>query len=656
MGWARQGGNAMRLVCLVLLLLPAGLWGQTSWLDIFSPELRGAKRELVEAQAQLRAMGEPMVGNTVDELGAQHTMLEAPPPASPFVQVDLGESRQFDTVVLIPAAVDYQSARQTPYAFPLRYRLDTSDFKNFSSFTTLHVRAEQDHHLGRVAPIVVKVNQRGLARRFVRLTVTKLAEVEGRWTFALGEMMVLSGNRNLALGAPVAMKGGAALPPRWRADYLTDGRTCLGPPIDVTAKPEYDAVFASVHKGVMEPWMMVDLGRVMPVQELRLHPLHARQGADVPGFAFPLRFRAELSLTEDFLFPTVVYSSSENFSGPGNNPVTLAAGGQLARYARVVMTQPRIPARASFALSELELYSRNQNVALGKQVTTSGDERDAERPPSMLTDGMASYGKLMGLGQWIEYWRLRTDALGKVDRLTGQIPVLSEKAESRAVRVLVVGAVAILGLMAVLFWSAYRRQTLEQQEFRDRLARDMHDEIGSNLAGIATLSELAAREGGTQEDWGEIHQISRETNDALREVLWLSGARQESGIDLLEHLDRAARRLLPQQKLEWLARDGELSHRLSQQQRRQVFLFFKEALNNIARHAGAKTVQLAARWGGAGAEFMLKDDGRGFDAQAASTGVGLRSLRARADELRGELRISSSPEAGTVLTLTIPTS
>jgi hypothetical protein len=140
--------------------------------------------------------------------------------------------------------------------------------------------------------------------------VTKLAQVEGRWTFALAEMMVMDGNLNIALGAKVEHQGGTGLPPRWLLANLTDGRTPLGPPIDRSSVPDFDALFASMHPDQPNPWMSVDLGREMLLDEVRLHPLHARQGADVPGFSFPARFRVELSKNSDFSDAVTHFSKS----------------------------------------------------------------------------------------------------------------------------------------------------------------------------------------------------------------------------------------------------------------------------------------------------------------------------------------------------------
>ena len=182
----------------------------------------------------------------------------------------------------------------------------------------------------------------------------------------------------------------------------------------------------------------------------------------------------------------------------------------------------------------------------------------------------------------------------------------------------------------------------------------MHDEIGSNLAGIAVISETSALQGdATAEDWQEINRIAHETTDAMREVLWLVGARQESGIDLMEHLQRVAKRLLPNYEVTWKALASEFPVTWPVESRRQVFLFFKEALTNILRHAKATQVELSAQVIASSLELAICDNGRGFDPAATSTGMGLPSLRERAKQLGGTFTLSSSDQ-GTTLTLRVP--
>ncbi len=648
------GGLNHRLLVWLFLLLATAPLAHGGWAELFSGELKRTSAELHEKQSALALMDQPMIGNTVPEFGIQHVMLAEPPPESPFVQIDLGTSRRFDTVALIPAVVDFQGVTQSPYAFPARFRLDASEDAEFSTFTPLLVRTEVDHAQPSVAPVVIHAP--GTRARHLRLTVTKLAQVEGRWTFALAEVMVLDGKRNLAPGAKVQHRGGTGLPPRWLLKNLTDGCTPLGPPIDRSSVPEFDALFASIQPDVPQPWMSVDLGQEVSVDEVRLHPLHARQGADVPGFAFPLRFRVELAQQADFRDAAVLFDgSASDYPNPGNNVVTFSAEGQVSRHVRVVMLAPQRPAMDSFALSELEVYAGGEKVSLGAQVMSSGDpRREVPRPLSLLTDDHTSYGKLMELPAWLHQWEQRRALEDAIPALGARVALLTDAAATRAAWIISAALMLVIGTLALLFWRSHLRQARAQEQFRNQLARDMHDEIGSNLAGIAVISETSALQAdAASEDLLEINRLAHETTDAMREVLWLVGARQESGIDLMEHLQRVAKRLLPGQEVQWKALAPDLPAAWPVESRRQVFLYFKEALTNILRHAKATQVNLSAQVIGTTFELIIHDNGHGFDPGATSGGMGLSSLRERARLLGGTFTLSSSTQ-GTTLTLRAP--
>lgn len=591
-----------------------------------------------------------MVGNTVPEFGIQHIMLEEPPPESPFVQLDLRKTHDIDTVAIVPAVIDFQGSTQKPYAFPLRFRLDASDDPEFRTYTPLLVHTDVDYSLPTVSPVVVR--RPGTRARYLRLTVNKLAYVEGRWTFALAELMALNGKRNVALNALVSHKGGTGLMPRWHSDHVTDGRTPLGPPIDRASIPQFDALFAGIRPEVRQPWMMIDLGRDWVLDEVRLHPLHSRQGADVPGFAFPSRFKVEAAKGADFEgAETVFETGNDDFPNPGNNPVTIPANGVRGRFVRITSLAAQTPSRLSFALSEMEVYAGGVNVSRGSVVDSSGDSRrDFPRPLSLLTDGHTSYGRLLELPEWLQVWERRKALETSIANLQEKALVAEEAKQKRlAVLLSIMGLVSLVAATLV-FWRTHQRYKREREAFRTQLARDMHDEIGSNLAGIAVISETSSqRPDSSSEDWKEVNRIARETSDAMREVLWLIGARQESGIALMEHLQRASKRLLPAHEVRWVAVADNLPSLWPAEARREVFLFFKEAMTNIQRHAKASQVEIFAIASDHTLELRIEDDGQGFNAVAKHPGMGIASLYERARRLGGTCEIESSPGRSKVI-------
>ncbi|MEY5026751.1 MAG: hypothetical protein RLZZ244_2279, partial [Verrucomicrobiota bacterium] len=317
-----------------------GIWGvgecqagAEPFLGRWSGEWRAHQSRMHAVRRELEELGEPVVGQTVPHFGYLHPMRPAPPPESPWLQVDLGQSMRMDGVALIPAQVDWHPQARPSHGFPKRFRLDTSDDERFSTFSELGSYTEEDFPDPGIAPVWVRAE--GRKGRYVRLTVTKLAEENGRYFYALGELMVLSGNRNVAVGVPVQASASSNFQPRWGLPYVVDGKSALGPPIRRELLP-YDGLYSGPDpEGRGMPWMAVDLGRVVALEEVRLHPVHARLGADIPGFSFPAPLIVEVDREGDFVQAKDLVPVRAELGSPGNNPVTLRGGGVEARYVRV---------------------------------------------------------------------------------------------------------------------------------------------------------------------------------------------------------------------------------------------------------------------------------------------------------------------------------
>jgi signal transduction histidine kinase len=653
--------NVPRLAFAMLALLVGGFGlpsradESSSWLaELLNPELRRLEQQRSAFERELALLGTPVVGLTAEQFGYQHPRLDAPPLNPAWVQVDLRSSQAIDWIALVPAQLDFQSFDRTAYGFPKRFRIDLSEDREFVTFTTVADFTESDFADPGVAPVAVKLT--GQRARYVRVTVTKFALENGQYFFALAELMVLSGNRNIAISRPVSVSGRYELPPRWSQQNLVDGRTPLGPPIRRELLG-YDGLFTDVPRDNSPPTMAIDLGRTFELQEVRLHPVHARIGADVPGFAFPKAFRIEASADAKFTTPVTLFESVD-YPNPGNNPVTIPVSG-AARAVRAVFLSPASAGpQRRFGLSEFEVYSGGVNVARKGTVTATPDTAPMSKnwPRSLLVDGYTSYGQLMELPDWLAMWTRRRELQSRLATLAERRAALSERTLTRGLRLLGLVAVALaVGAVALSIRSRQRRKN-EIEELRMRLARDLHDEIGSNLAGLAVTGELAAQSAtdDTREDWREVQRVSSESMEAMREVLWVLGAREEAGLDLATRLQRTAQRMLARQEIHWLTPPENPPAKWDVEARREVFLFFKETLANIVRHSRAKNVDLRAQLEGREFVLTIHDDGVGFDPAHVREGIGLKNLRERARDLNGHLAIESSQEAGTTITLRAP--
>jgi signal transduction histidine kinase len=209
--------------------------------------------------------------------------------------------------------------------------------------------------------------------------------------------------------------------------------------------------------------------------------------------------------------------------------------------------------------------------------------------------------------------------------------------------------------------SMERERAIERE--RARIAKDIHDDLGSSLTRIAMMSELVeadkADPGQVQTHARKIAASARATVQSLDEIVWAVSPENDTWNSLAEYLSRYASEFFQgtnvRCRLE-MALDLPACP-LSSEVRHNLFLVIKEALNNILKHAGASYAHLRVSANTAGVELVITDDGRGFDLEAPSSGPqrnGLINMRQRLAALGGNCRIESRPGQGTKLTLTLP--
>ncbi len=216
-----------------------------------------------------------------------------------------------------------------------------------------------------------------------------------------------------------------------------------------------------------------------------------------------------------------------------------------------------------------------------------------------------------------------------------------------------IGAFAFLAtvIIGLLFWQIRIRLAARRHihSLRRRIAGDLHDEVGSNLATISLLAEINS----SQPDAGsaaDISRLARESSLSLREIIDFTLVPKRIRKPLPERLREIADVML--RGIVWeFTESGTLE--LDLEKRRSLVFFFKEALHNIIRHAEASHVELRLEVGGGLAVLRVSDDGVGLPESADSADC-LRTLKQRADALDGRLDVRSSPGRGTHLELTFP--
>jgi signal transduction histidine kinase len=211
---------------------------------------------------------------------------------------------------------------------------------------------------------------------------------------------------------------------------------------------------------------------------------------------------------------------------------------------------------------------------------------------------------------------------------------------------------------AVWLHRARVARLLEIERVRMRIATDLHDDIGSSLTQIAILSEVAHQRAGGKagEPVDRIGLLSRELLDSVSDIVWAIQPHKDHLSDLKQRMRRFASDVLSFRNVEmhWPAngfgRDPELNSEL----RQQVYLIFKESINNIARHSHATEAHIDLQVVKRQLTLEVSDNGCGIESQNAHIGNGLESMKLRAARLGGELEVRSAKGQGTTVILRAP--
>lgn len=202
---------------------------------------------------------------------------------------------------------------------------------------------------------------------------------------------------------------------------------------------------------------------------------------------------------------------------------------------------------------------------------------------------------------------------------------------------------------------ALERQVLSREEERRRLRRDLHDGLGPALAGhLLRLDLVAAKVGRTSPAAQEIDELREELRGTVTEVRRVVEGLRPPALDelgLAGALTQVLQRLAAGNVVQVDLHVGDLPQ-LSAAAEVAAFRIVTEAVTNVIRHANARTCRVSIDASDGVLRTTITDDGTGISDAAASSGNGLQTMRERADELRGRLRVSSA--FGTTVTAELP--
>lgn len=672
-----------RLIALPLLLAAGGCvpqsgsdgGGGSGWLrmatDYFSSEVQALDAQIAELREQTRPLPVLFPNQQTARIGYVSRPTDANAPRNPdkpdtrSIRLDLGSRQPVDHVVLVPADHGTGPNSGAGYGFPVRWRVEVSDDPGFEEeLRTLADYTGEDFPNPRQFPVVVPAE--GIVTRYIRLTATSLWTSEGRSLLALGEMMVLRGGRNVAAGLrPEDIRPGAndadESPPTWSRSNLVDGVSVIGAPQGTVESPTHGWQSLPAKSRDLPSWVMVDLGKDVPLHEIRMLPALSPEFPARRGFGFPTRYRVEMATQSDPGFSRAVkLADNTGFDqlNPRENPVSIRVPGTRMRYVRITATRrgERLDDFV-FALAELQVFSDGENVAAGASVSAQNSLENEQWSTRFLTDGYTSQRNVLPWQEYVHGLQKQRVVEAEIRALTSRQAAATERVMRTAIRWALWGVALATGLVLLVMWRGHRSRRRDLARLRRRLAQDIHDEIGSGLGTISLLSQMGsggAHPDAVREEFGEINRLSTSVTESLRDIVWFIRPETRTVGDLAQRLRETTASMLAGIAHEFRADGPALERELPLEHKRQVLLFFKEALHNIQRHSGATEAEVCISGDARYFRLTVKDNGRGFQTTAPASGAGVTGMRQRAQSLGGRLHIETGPGCGVILILEVP--
>ncbi len=226
-------------------------------------------------------------------------------------------------------------------------------------------------------------------------------------------------------------------------------------------------------------------------------------------------------------------------------------------------------------------------------------------------------------------------------------------------------ALVALGSMIIVFflYRRYQVRQMREMEIRNRISRDLHDDIGATLSSIQIYGELA---GSTLENDAEkskmmIREMSGQTKDLMSrmgDVIWSMKPAVEEKNSLTNRIKNYSTELLTPKGIHCAFDvDESVANRITNPVvRKNILLIIKEAMNNIAKYSKADNVSISLLQQDKAILLCIADNGTGFSNADEFRGNGLANMQQRSKDLGGECKIMSEPGKGVKVTCRFPVS
>ena len=554
-----------------------------------------------------------------------------------------------DSSIALYPAVQWNGKEPEVYAFPKRFIITALPASGADPVIVADWSKSDFPHPG-LMPVIFPFpwdNYGG-----VHLTVIEGVPMPGGRGFALSEVAFAQIDDTEPVNLRTEPENSMELPPYWSVEYATDGKTPFGNPS--TPADSTNETFRVVLQETDVPRIIIRQTNPTTWERLEFYPTTTANG--LPPNGFPQNIRIEFSNQDDFSELVIPPLSSGAITlSTADRPYVYPFPPTKARCVRLTLSPPR-----TGSMLQLEEITVNGGFPLTERRKGLEVELQGVHTP---TSPVALYDRIVN-GQPFQIPLLQRINLMRRDVLEGELTrvehtmQLITRTHHRTIALLkAIGVMLAATLFAGITLHQRRQSRKGQQRIRHRIQQDLHDEIGSKLSAISMITNFNKNipdlKPALREELTKANRCARTAIASLAEVIWLTDKEILTLDQCFEVMRNRAENMVHTMELEIDFPKNVPPLQLSYQIKRNLILLFTEMLNNATKHSEANKIMIHAEISEKRKLILsVSDDGKGFSKESASSGMGMSSMRERAQKLGGKLSIESAPGQGTTVCFT----
>eukprot|EP00903_Cladosiphon_okamuranus_P004181 g4179.t1 len=578
---------------LSLFLLPMLLLGGCQSDGKFPGEVRtrDLEQKISSIDRELKTLAEFTMRGGMGAVGfrsADHDSARG----TEWVRIDLAETLPFHEIILVPSIWRDATVGLKAESFPQKLEI-YAGLPGDNEGQLIATHESSGKNLDAIAPRIIALPETKASWIKVQATELGRRSFDGLYCMELSEVIVLSGEKNVALHRPVSHSPVVAGSPQRKPGFLVDGH--LPYLMDGPSDRSTIAFFTPVEPDIL-PTLEIDLGDIHSLDQVNLYAVE--RSDTIPAglqedLAIPNHLKIEGSLEPDFTDPQLLCEIQHRTAYDAGPIITCRFPPTRCRYVRFSFIEPAFyldptSGKNCVGFAEIELLENQKNIALGKTFQPNFPVISKARSVNTLTDGYNYYGKILPIAEWMHQLARRAELESERPALVASLN--ARYAKQKQILNLLAWLAALLAFGIVTLFLVDRIIRIRQiSKIRERFAADLHDELGANVHSISLLGDLMTDSLHSPEDLAEtiaeMKALTKRTEQAIRHCADV----QQHGISgtLLNDMQRTAHSILHGLDYDLSVECENKLSKLGPKVRADLFLFFKESLVNVTRHADA---------------------------------------------------------------------